>query len=34
MKGYCVDTVGLDLEKIRKYVKYQGEKEKYFESKI
>ncbi len=33
-EGYCVDTVGLDLEKIRKYVKYQGEKEKYFESKI
>ena len=22
-KGYCVDTVGLDEEKIRKYVKYQ-----------
>lgn len=22
-RGYCVDTVGLDLEKIRKYVKYQ-----------
>ena len=21
--GYCVDTVGLDNEKIRKYVKYQ-----------
>jgi len=31
--GYCVDTVGLDLEKIRKYVKYQEEKEKYFEFK-
>ena len=22
-KGYCVDTVGLDAEMIRKYVKYQ-----------
>lgn len=27
-RGYCVDTVGLDLEKIRKYVKYQENKEK------
>ena len=26
-KGYCVDTVGLDLEKIKKYVKYQEKKE-------
>ena len=26
-KGYCVDTVGLDLEKIRKYVKYQQERD-------
>ena len=25
-QGYCVDTVGLDLEKIRKYVKYQDDK--------
>ncbi len=24
-KGYCVDTVGLDEDKIRKYVKYQEE---------
>ncbi|MCF6249698.1 MAG: IS200/IS605 family transposase [Methylococcaceae bacterium] len=24
--GYCVDTVGLDSEMIRKYVKYQDEK--------
>ena len=24
--GYCVDTVGLDLEKVRKYVKYQDDK--------
>ncbi|MCP4605559.1 MAG: IS200/IS605 family transposase [Proteobacteria bacterium] len=27
-KGYCVDTVGLDEDKIRKYVKYQEEREK------
>jgi len=27
-KGYCVDTVGLDAEKIRKYVKYQEAKER------
>lgn len=33
-EGYCVDTIGLDLEKIQKYVKYQEKKEKYFESKI
>jgi putative transposase len=26
-RGYCVDTVGLDLEKIRKYVKYQQERD-------
>ena len=26
-KGYCVDTVGLDSEKIRAYVKYQKELE-------
>ena len=26
--GYCVDTVGLDSEMIRKYVKYQERKEK------
>ena len=25
-RGYCVDTVGLDEEMIRKYVKYQDEK--------
>ena len=25
--GYCVDTVGLDAEKILKYVKYQEQKE-------
>ena len=26
-RGYCVDTVGLDEEKIRKYVKYQQQQE-------
>ena len=30
-KGYCVDTVGLDEEMILKYVKYQEEKERYFD---
>lgn len=29
--GYCVDTVGLDEEKIRKYIKYQEDKEKRLE---
>ncbi len=27
-RGYCISTVGLDEEKIRKYVKYQEEKER------
>lgn len=27
-RGYCVDTIGLDEEKIRKYVKYQDDNEK------
>ena len=27
-KGYCVDTVGLDADMIRKYVRYQEVKEK------
>ena len=27
-KGYCIDTVGIDAEMIRKYVKYQEVKEK------
>ena len=27
-KGYCVDTIGLDEEMIRKYVKYQEDKDK------
>lgn len=30
-RGYCVDTVGLDLEKIRKYVRYQEQQEKLAE---
>jgi REP-associated tyrosine transposase len=30
-KGYCVDTVGLDAEMICKYVKYQEEKERFYE---
>jgi len=27
-RGYCVDTVGLDVEMIRKYIKYQEKKER------
>jgi len=27
-RGYCVDTVGLDSEMIRKYIKYQEKKER------
>jgi putative transposase len=30
-RGYCVDTVGLDREMIRKYIKYQEEKERQSE---
>jgi len=30
-KGYCVDTVGVDAEMIRKYVKYQEVNEKQLE---
>jgi len=33
-RGYCVDTVGLDLEKIKLYVKYQEKKEKQLEMKM
>ena len=29
--GYCVDTVGLNGEMIRKYVKFQEKKERYEE---
>ena len=31
--GYCVDTVGLDLEMIQRYVKYQEKQEKLEERK-
>ena len=27
-RGYCVSTIGLDENKIRKYVKYQEEKKR------
>ncbi len=27
-RGYCVDTIGLDEEKIRRYVKYQEQNER------
>jgi len=30
-RGYCCDTLGLDVEKIRKYVRYQEEIEKQSE---
>jgi putative transposase len=30
-KGNCVDTVGLDAEKIRKYVRYQEKRERLLE---
>ena len=30
-RGYCADTIGLDEEKIRKYVKYQEKKEREVE---
>jgi putative transposase len=31
-RGYCVSTIGLDENKIRRYVKYQEEREKSEES--
>ena len=31
VKGYCADTVGLDAEKIRAYVKYQEKRERLAE---
>ena len=31
-RGYCVSTVGLDEEQIRKYVKWQEQKEKRIEN--
>ena len=30
-RGYCVDTVGLDEDMVRKYIKYQEEKERQSE---
>ena len=33
-RGYCVSAVGLDEEKIRKYVKYQEKKEKETEQNL
>ena len=30
-RGYCVDTVGVDAEMIRKYVEFQEKKEQYEE---
>ena len=30
-RGYCVSTVGLDEEQIRKYVKWQGDQERKIE---
>ena len=32
-KGYCVDTVGLDLAKIQAYVKYQDKKDQQVEQR-
>jgi putative transposase len=32
-RGYCVSTVGLDEERIRKYVKWQQKKDKEIEDK-
>ena len=32
--GYCVDTVGLDEEKIRLYVRYQERKEREVEKRL
>lgn len=32
-QGYCVDTVGLDEEKVRRYVKYQEQNERLTEQK-
>ena len=33
VRGYCVDTVGLDAEKIRTYVQYQEKKERVAEQR-
>ena len=32
-KGYCVDTVGLDLDKIQAYVRYQDKKDQQIEQR-
>ena len=32
-RGYCVDTVGLDEEKVRKYVRYQEKRERLAEQR-
>lgn len=32
--GYCVDTIGLDEDKIRKYVKYQEKKDQQRENQM
>jgi REP-associated tyrosine transposase len=32
-RGYCVDTVGVDLDMIRKYVKYQEKQERLAEAR-
>jgi len=32
-KGYCVDTVGLDMEKIQAYVRYQDKKDQQIEQR-
>jgi len=31
-RGYCVDTVGLDEEMIRKYIKHQEKRERDLET--
>ncbi len=32
-RGYCADTVGLDQEQVRKYVRYQEKKERESEQR-
>ena len=32
-RGYCVDTIGLDEEKVRKYVRYQEKRERLAEQR-
>ena len=32
-RGYCVDTIGLDEEQVRKYVRYQEKREKLAEQR-